>query len=98
MKIYTICGSFKFTDVMIEEAERLTLEGNCILTPTYIFKRHLYNVNTDKLIESHNKKIEMSDGIYVIDVDGYIGADTQREIEYAKMLNKEIKYYSKEIQ
>ena len=39
----------------------------------------------------------MSDGIYVIDVDGYIGADTQREIEYAKMLNKEIRYYSKDI-
>lgn len=52
---------------------------------------------TDKLIDIHDRKIEMSDGIYVIDVDGYIGADTQREIEYAKMLNKEIRYYSKEI-
>ena len=36
------------------------------------------------------KKIDISDAIYVVNVDGYIGTSTKKEIEYAKSLNKEI--------
>lgn len=41
----------------------------------------------------HFKKIEMADSIYVMNVDGYIGASTAREIDYAKHLGKPILYY-----
>ena len=34
----------------------------------------------------------MSDEIYVINVDGYIGDSTKSEIEYAKEHNKTIRY------
>jgi len=42
----------------------------------------------------HYKKIKLSDAILVVDVDGYIGSSTSKEIEYAKSLIKEILYYS----
>ena len=45
--------------------------------------------NLDKL---HKKKIDMSDEIFVINVDNYIGESTKSEIEYAKMHNKVVKY------
>jgi hypothetical protein len=97
MKIITICGSFKFTYEMIKECERLSLEGNCVLTPVYPTYEHLYRDynELDTLRSIHNKKIRMSDAIYVLDKDGYIGENTRAEIEYAKNLNKEIIYYSK---
>lgn len=36
------------------------------------------------------KRIEISDAIYVVNVGGYIGSSTKKEIEYAISLNKEI--------
>ena len=35
MKIITLCGSLKFKKEMMEIAEKMTLEGNCVLTPVY---------------------------------------------------------------
>ena len=40
----------------------------------------------------HKEKIKISDGIFVINVDGYIGESTQSEIALAKSLHKEVKY------
>ena len=40
----------------------------------------------------HRQKIDMSDAIFVINVNGYIGESTKNEIEYAKSKNKEILY------
>ena len=34
MKIMTICGSLKFQKEMMEMAEKMALDGNCVLTPT----------------------------------------------------------------
>ena len=36
----------------------------------------------------------MSDGIYVVDIDHYIGSSVQQEIEYAKKMNKQIILHS----
>lgn len=35
MKIITLCGSLKFQHEMMIIAEKMALEGNCILTPVY---------------------------------------------------------------
>ena len=40
----------------------------------------------------HKEKIKISDGIFVINVGGYIGESTQSEIALAKSLHKEVKY------
>lgn len=44
------------------------------------------------LSELHYKKIDISDAIYVVNVNGYIGSSTAKEIQYAKTLGKEIMY------
>ena len=35
MKIVTLCGSLKFQKEMMTVAEKLALEGYCIITPVY---------------------------------------------------------------
>lgn len=93
-KVITMCGSFKFIPKIMEEAERLSLEGNCVLGMIYTTKsKESYSDNDYKLLgQMHFQKIEMSDAIFVVNVDGYIGESTRKEIEYAKSLNKEIIY------
>lgn len=44
----------------------------------------------------HRMKIDMSDAIYVINKDGYIGESTYGEIDWAKKHNKEI-YFMEDI-
>ena len=48
----------------------------------------------EMLDDMHKRKIDMSDEVFIIDVDGYIGASTQSEIEYAKHTGKIIHYLS----
>lgn len=36
IKVITICGSMRYSNEMMIIAEKLALEGNCILTPTYL--------------------------------------------------------------
>lgn len=97
MKIITVCGSLKFKEEMMKISVEMELQGNCVITP-------IYPTNPDKdaytdeqvivLNEMHKEKIKLSDAILVVDVNGYIGSSTRREIEFAKELNKEIIYYT----
>ena len=96
MKVITICGSLKYQNIMMEEAQKLTMEGNCVLTPTYpVIKDYkISQEEMNNLKESHLKRIELSDAIYVLNVDNYIGESISIEIDYATILNKEIIYYT----
>ena len=38
MKIITVCGSYRFKNEMNAIAERMTLKGNCMLTPIELTK------------------------------------------------------------
>ena len=40
----------------------------------------------------HFQKIDMSDEIFVININGYIGYSTGLEIKYANSTNKPVKY------
>lgn len=94
MKIITICGSLKFQKEMMIVAEKLALKGNCVLTSVYPILENLKMTDEqlEKLKEAHFKRIELSDSIYVINKDNYIGKSTKLEIEYAQKLGKEIMY------
>ena len=96
MKVITICGSYKFKKEMIDIAEKLTLEGNCVLMPNELSRNSKddYTLEEALMIDKmHKEKIKLSDAILVVNVNGYIGSSTKSEIEYAKNLNKEIMYY-----
>jgi len=93
--VVTLCGSTRFKEEFEMLNEQLTKRG-CIVFSCGIFA-HSDDISlTDKekelLDEIHKKKIEMSDIIYVVNKDGYIGSSTQSEIEWARELGKQIIY------
>lgn len=97
-KVITLCGSSRFKKDFIESAEKLSLEGNIVISlGLFGNANHKYDtVITDKikkmLDEVHKEKIKMSDAIYVINPNGYIGESTKNEIKFAREHNKEIIY------
>lgn len=95
MKIITVCGSLKYKNEVLDCAFKLQLKGNVVMTP--IFPENIENYNLSEsdyemLKQIHKEKIKLSDAIYVVNVDGYIGNSTKKEIEYASSLNKKIIY------
>ncbi|HOP65755.1 MAG TPA: hypothetical protein PLX66_01860 [Bacilli bacterium] len=97
MKIITICGSLKFKKEIMEISEKMELKGNCFLTPIFPTKPNKDDYTEDEILvfgKMHKEKIKLSDAILVVNVNGYIGNSTNSEIEYAKLLNKEILYYT----
>lgn len=94
-KIITLCGSIKFKEEFIKVQEKLTLEGNIILTPNFfnsMKKEDIKEETKEMLDKMHKQKIDMSDEIFVINVEGYIGESTRNEIEYAKAKGKKVSY------
>lgn len=46
------------------------------------------------LENAHYRKIELSDAIYVVDIQGYIGKQVSKEIAFAKSKGKEVIFHS----
>ncbi|MBQ3416110.1 MAG: hypothetical protein IJH39_12410 [Clostridia bacterium] len=98
MKIITLCGSMKYKKEMMELAIELQLKGNIVLTPAYpVDENKNYSLDEMEMLSKvHKEKINLSDTIFVVNVNNYIGKSTKSEIEYAQSLNKEIMYYEGE--
>ena len=96
MKTVTICGSMKFEKEMMEVSFMLEIKHHFnVLQCVYNTKNKSISDRERKSLEdAHLKKIEISDAIYVLDINGYIGKQVTKEIEYAKSLGKEIIYNS----
>ena len=95
MKTYTICGSMRFEREMQEIAYYLeSQKGYNILQCVYGVKDIKPTDEELKNLENaHYLKIELSDGIYVVNINGYIGDSVQKEIRYAKEHGKEVIYH-----
>lgn len=96
-EIICLCGSTRFKEKFFEVMRELTLEGKIVVMPGVFGHAEGDKVGEEqkkKLDELHFRKIELSDSLYVIDVNGYIGESTSREIEYARAKGKFIRYYS----
>lgn len=93
-KVVTLCGSKKFADSFLKVKEALTYRGDVVLMPIFDIDIPI-NGNPamiEKLHRIHNQKILMSDFIIVVSIGGYIGDNTNREIEFAKKNNKQVIY------
>lgn len=92
--IITLCGSIKFKTKFMKVQEKLTLDGNIVLTPNFFNNiKNKIDLDTKKMLDGmHKQKIDMSDEIYVINLGGYIGESTKAEVEYAKTKGKKISY------
>lgn len=93
-KVVTICGSLRFWDKIQEISERLELENEYVVIGIvpHVIDRDLAEHEKNLLGELHKTKIDLSDAIFVINPDGYIGESVKSEIEYAKAKGKEIIY------
>lgn len=98
-KVITLCGSTRFKNEFLEAQKRLTLEGNVVITVGLFGHSGDDVVWTegvkDMLDRQHLAKIDLADEIFVINVGGYIGDSTRREIAYAEFKGKTIKYMEK---
>ena len=94
MKVAILCGSMKFQDEIMKIAEKLALDGDCVLTPVYMVTQHpeITDEEIKRLKKEQLKRIELSDEIFVVNVNGYVGESTIAEIEYAGRLGKEVKW------
>ena len=95
-KVITLCGSTRFKEEFLEAQKRLTLEGNVVITVGLFGHSGDDVVWTegvkDMLDRQHLAKIDLADEIFVINVGGYIGDSTRREIAYAEYKGKSITY------
>ena len=95
-KVITLCGSTRFKDAFMKAQKRLTLEGNIVISVGLFGHSgddEVWTKGTKKMLDDmHLRKIDMADEIYVINVGGYIGTSTKKEIEYAKRSGKTVRY------
>ena len=91
-KIVTICGSMKFKDKMMEVAKDLEIKNKYVVIQCIYGNDEFSEEEQQILSDLHYSKIEISDAIFVVNINGYIGSSTRKEIEYAEKLGKEVMY------
>jgi hypothetical protein len=97
--IVCLCGSTRFKQAWIAENARLTGEGNIVLAVG--LWGHHERVEPDpetkaRLDALHLRKIDLCDWVWVLDIGGYVGESTRREVEYAVAHGKPVRYLSQE--
>jgi hypothetical protein len=94
--IVCLCGSSRFRDAYEQANRRETLQGKIVLSIGMF--GHQEGLDMDgpikaMLDELHLRKIDLANEILVLNIDGYIGQSTKREIEYAASLGKPIRWW-----
>ena len=94
--IITLCGSSRFKDVFELMNQELTLQGHIVLAPGVFHHMMTSPITAEQkqeLDNLHRMKIDMSDAIYVINPQQYIGESTYGEIDWAMKHNKKVFFY-----
>lgn len=92
----TLCGSTKFKAAFEKWNRRLSLEGHSVYSVAFFGHagERLTAEQKTALDAVHLRKIDNSDVVFVLDVGGYLGESTRREIAYAESEGKEVRYLS----
>lgn len=97
--IVCLCGSTRFVDTFNEWRKKLTCEGKIVLSIEIVTSQtrdndpqHCNPELKQRLDELHLRKIDLATEVMVLNVGGYIGESTAREIKYAESLGKQITY------
>jgi len=95
----TLCGSARFEAQWHYWSEKLIMSGHTVYSLA-VFpsskggEKNWYNDREKMLLDLvHLSKIEESDGIVVLNIDGYIGLSTRREIVWAEIRGKDIWWF-----
>jgi dienelactone hydrolase len=98
--VICICGSTRFKDQIMLVNAALTVHGWIVLAPGVFGHTDMpdYDWSTDvsdlkrRLDRLHFAKIDMADAVFIVNVDGYIGESTRRELDYALAQDKRVYY------
>ena len=103
--VICLCGSTRFADHHAVMRRELEKEGAIVLMinylPAWYATAQGWTGNDhfgekaglkEHLDELHLRKIDLADRVMVINIGGYIGDSTRREIEYAKSTGKVVEY------
>ena len=78
--VITLCGSTRFKEQFLEAQKRLTLAGNIVISVGLFGHSgddEVWTEGTKEMLDDmHKRKIDMADGIFVINVGGYFLADS----------------------
>jgi len=99
--IICLCGSTRFKKEFIEANFEFSRAGNIVLSVGWFSHadgesfelRPEEKMRVDIL---HLRKIDLCDRVHVINVGGYIGESTAREIAYAQSIGKTVTYLEHE--
>ena len=103
-KIVTLCGSSRFCDVMAVCAWLIERDEGAIAMSLHLLPGWYPNCPEHHLAEHegvahsmdalHLQKIDLSDEIFVVNVNDYFGSSTANEIEHAKATGKVIRWFT----
>lgn len=100
-RIVCLCGSTRFYQAFQTANFRETMDGAIVLTVGFYphAEQEMHNeavgVTPDQKAQLdllHLDKVALADEILVLNVGGYIGESTRREIAYAHTLGKRVRY------
>jgi hypothetical protein len=98
--VIALVGSTKFRPDFDRVTSELTMDGHIVINPgvwwseaegTFASPVQAAAVK-ECLDELHLRKIDLADMVMVINLNGYVGESTAREIEYAKAHGKRVAY------
>jgi hypothetical protein len=99
-RIVCLCGSTRFMEAFQEANLSETLAGRIVLSIGCNTKSDAGLALGDdvkaRLDELHKRKIDLADEVLILNVDGYVGASTQREIAYAIYKHRPIRWLDAE--
>jgi hypothetical protein len=100
-EVVCLCGSTRFYDAFQRATYELTMQGRIVLSvgvfPHSAERAHGESAGCTPeqkaaLDELHLRKLDISDRVLVLNVGGYIGESTRREIAYATRRGTPIQY------
>lgn len=107
--IVCLCGSTRFWKTFQEAGLRETLAGKIVLSigaacaaddDDQTFGGNVPAVEYERakaqLDELHLRKIELADDVLILNVGGYIGESTGRELAHARKLGKPVRFWEPE--
>ena len=100
--VVCLCGSTRFWREFQRANLRETLAGRIVLSigaASGTDDEHFGNLPRPEyerikamLDDLHLRKIEMADEVLILNVGGYIGESTRRELEHARQLGKRVRF------
>ncbi len=96
--VVCLCGSTRFMDAFFEAGWWYTLQGEIVLSVGVCKHADHHGAEAigpdvaEKLDTLHLRKIDIADHVHILNVDGYVGSSTEREVRYALVNHKPISW------